>query len=278
ALGEATTMTTIINTEIDVCDPAEPQKFSITKGRVVFDNVSFAHPDDKKDVLFTKLNLDIKAGQKIGLVGHSGSGKTTLTKLLLRFMDTDTGSITIDGHNIRDIAQTDLRSSIAYVPQEPLLFHRTLAENIAYAKPDASLEEIRSAADKANALEFIERLPHGFDTVVGERGIKLSGGQRQRIAIARAILKDAPVLILDEATSALDSESEKSIQQALSQLMKGRTAIVIAHRLSTIRKLDRIIVMETGMIREDGDHQQLIDQGGIYAHLWHHQSGGLIEQ
>lgn len=278
ALGDAATMTAVVDTDIDVKDPVEPKPLIITKGEVVFDDISFAHPDDKKDVLFSKLSLHIKPGEKIGLVGHSGSGKTTLTKLLLRFMDTDTGQITIDGQDIKHVAQADLRQQVAYVPQEPLLFHRTLGENIAYAKPSASLDEIRAAADKANALDFIDRLPHGLNTMVGERGVKLSGGQRQRIAIARAIMKDSPILILDEATSALDSESEKLIQQALEELMKNRTAIVIAHRLSTIQRLDRIVVMEAGRIIEDGSHEQLLSSGGVYAQLWRHQSGGLIEQ
>lgn len=277
ALGDAATMTAIVDTQIDVDDPPQPEPLRIKKGKIVFDNVSFAHPDDKKDVLFSKLSLTIKPGQKIGLVGPSGSGKTTLTKLLLRFMDIDTGRIAIDGQDIRQVTQAELRQNIAYVPQEPLLFHRTIGENIAYAKPDASKEEICEAANKANALDFINRLPYGLNTIVGERGVKLSGGQRQRIAIARAIMKDAPILVLDEATSALDSESEKLIQDALAQLMEGRTAIVIAHRLSTIQRLDRIIVMEAGTIVEDGSHDKLLAAGGVYAKLWQHQSGGLLE-
>ena len=204
--------------------------------------------------------------------------KTTLTKLLLRFADIESGAITIDGTSIQDATQASLRKAIAYVPQEPLLFHRSLRDNIGYGRPDATEKDIEAAAKKANALEFIKQLPEGFDTLVGERGVKLSGGQRQRIAIARAILKDAPILVLDEATSALDSESEKLIQDALQELMKNRTSIVIAHRLSTIAKLDRIIVLEDGEIKEDGSHDGLIARGGVYAKLWAHQSGGFIEE
>ena len=184
----------------------------------------------------------------------------------------------VDGQDIKKVTQQSLREAIAYVPQEPLLFHRTLRENIAYGKQNASEKEVVEAARRAHALEFIERLPQGFDTLVGERGVKLSGGQRQRVAIARAILKDAPILVLDEATSALDSESEKLIQASLDELMKGRTSIVIAHRLSTIAKLDRIVVLEDGTIEEDGTHQQLIKQKGTYATLWSHQTGGFIDE
>ena len=200
-----------------------------------------------------------------------------MTRLLLRFSDIQAGAVTIDGQDIRAISQDDLRASIAYVPQEPLLFHRSIRENIAYGRPDASLEEIRAFAKRANAAGFIEGLSDGYETTVGERGVKLSGGQRQRIAIARAMLKNAPILVLDEATSALDSESEVLIQDALWKLMEGRTAIVIAHRLSTIQKMDRIVVMDNGRIIEQGSHRELINQKGTYAKLWAHQSGGFIE-
>ncbi|MBC7564627.1 ATP-binding cassette domain-containing protein, partial [Candidatus Saccharibacteria bacterium] len=213
-----------------------------------------------------------------GLVGASGSGKSTLLKLLMRFYDVDKGTITIDGQSIEQVTQKSLHENIAYVPQEPLLFHRTVMENIAYSKPGATIAEIHNAARQANALEFIEKLPKGFDTLVGERGVKLSGGQRQRVAIARALLKDAPILILDEATSALDSESEKLIQDALQKLMKNRTSIVIAHRLSTIAKLDRVIVLSDGVIAEEGTHQHLLAKKGTYAKLWAHQSGGFVEE
>jgi ATP-binding cassette subfamily B protein len=243
---------------------------------ITFKNTSYKYDDNDTKVL-KAINLSIPAGQKVGLIGHSGAGKTTISHLLLRFSDVSEGSIEIDGHDIRDITQTSLREHIAYVPQEPMLFHRTLRDNIAYGKPDATDAEVIQAAKQAHAYEFIKELPQQFDTLVGERGVKLSGGQRQRIAIARAILKDAPILVLDEATSALDSESEKLIQAALEKLMKGRTSIVIAHRLSTIAKLDRIITLDQGSIVEDGNHQELLARGGIYAKLWNHQSGGFIE-
>lgn len=245
---------------------------------VDFDNVRFRYSENKEDVL-KNMTLTIPAGQKVGLVGHSGAGKSTIVSLLLRFADVSSGSIKIGGHDIRtQLTQQSLRTHISYVPQEPMLFHRSLKENIAYGQPDASDEKIVEAARQANALEFIESLPNGFDTLVGERGVKLSGGQRQRIAIARAILKDAPILILDEATSALDSESEKLIQASLEELMKNRTSIVIAHRLSTIAKLDRIIVLDNGRIVEDGTHAELLKKNGAYAKLWSHQSGGFIEE
>lgn len=278
AFGDAEGMMEILATEPDVKDPQKPETSHIAKGAIVFDNVDFTHPDSRQDEsLFVGLNLTIKPSEKIGLVGHSGSGKTTLTKLLLRFNDIDNGAILIDGQNIANLRQEDLRRHIAYVPQEPLLFHRSIFENIAYGRPGATKKAVIEAAKKANALDFIEKLPLGFDTLVGERGVKLSGGQRQRIVIARAIIKDAPILVLDEATSALDSESEKLIQTALLELMKGRTTIVIAHRLSTIQRMDRILVLEKGAIVEQGTHQQLVKNKGIYQNLWQHQSGGFLE-
>jgi len=279
SLGDAREMTEILALKPGVTDPVHPESSKITKGAITFRDMSFTHPESSEEnALFQKLNLSIKPGEKIGLVGHSGSGKTSLTKLLLRFNDIDSGAILIDSQDISHITQDNLRSSIAYVPQEPLLFHRSIRENIAYGRPDASQEEIEAATRKANADSFIHSLPNGYETLVGERGVKLSGGQRQRIAIARAILKDAPILVLDEATSALDSESEKLIQSALWELMKGRTAIVIAHRLSTIQKMDRILVLEDGAIIEEGTHTELVKQGGTYATLWAHQSGGFIEE
>jgi ATP-binding cassette subfamily B protein len=275
--GDALPMAEILENAIIIRDPTKPEPVRIRKGSIAFDNVSFTYADSNEPLL-TDFSLKIPHGQRVGLVGHSGSGKTTLTNLLLRFSDVDSGQITIDSQNIARVNQTDLRSHIAYVPQQPLLFHRSLRENIAYGKPNARDKEIMAAADKANASEFIAKLPHGYETLVGERGVKLSGGQRQRVAIARAVLKDAPILVLDEATSALDSESEVLIQDALWQLMRGRTAIVIAHRLSTIQKMDRIIVMDNGRIVEDGSHTDLLKAKGTYAKLWAHQSGGFIEE
>jgi ATP-binding cassette, subfamily B, bacterial len=279
AFGDAQEMIEVLAIEPDVKDPPHPEPSRIKRGEIEFKATDFTHPDSREDeTLFANLHLKVQSGEKIGLVGPSGSGKTTLTKLLLRFSNVDGGEILIDGQNITHISQDDLRRSIAYVPQEPLLFHRTIGENIAYGNPHASEKMIIEAAKKAYAHEFIALLPNTYDTLVGERGVKLSGGQRQRIAIARAILKDAPILVLDEATSALDSESEKVIQSALWKLMEGRTAIVIAHRLSTIQKMDRIIVLDHGRIIEEGSHHALLKRGGTYAKLWKHQSGGFIKE
>jgi len=276
-IGDASPMIDSLDEAITLTDPKSPQPFNPKKGAIVFDNITFTH-DEKETALFKDFSLSIKAGEKVGLVGSSGSGKTSLTKLLLRFNDVESGSITIDGQRIDQVTQADLRSAIAYVPQEPALFHRTLSENIAYGKEGASEKDIEKAAKLSHAFSFISELPLGFDTLVGERGVKLSGGQRQRIAIARALIKDAPIILLDEATSALDSESEKLIQDSLVTLMQGRTSIVIAHRLSTISKLDRIIVLDNGKIIEDGSHESLLKQGGAYSRLWAHQSGGFIEE
>ncbi len=279
-IGDAGDMVEILLQVPDVQDLIEPETLRIQAGGVVFNNVDFDHEASSEissNKLFSNFNLNINPGERVGLVGHSGGGKTTLTKLILRFMDIESGEILIDGQNIAKISQDDLRKSITYVPQEPLLFHRTLKENISYGKTGASEEEIVQAAKVAHAHEFIKGLPHGYETLVGERGIKLSGGQRQRIAIARAMLKDAPILVLDEATSALDSESEMLIQDALWKLMKGRTAIVIAHRLSTIQRMDRIVVLEDGKVAEQGSHKELLEKNGVYARLWAHQSGGFLE-
>jgi ATP-binding cassette subfamily B protein len=275
-MGDASAMTKELKLEYDIKDKTA-NTLKAAKGKISFNDVTFAHDGGAGEGIFNNLTLTIKPGERIGLVGHSGSGKTTLTRLLLRFSDIDGGSISIDDQDIAEVTQQSLHQSIAYVAQEPLLFHRTLAENIAYGKPDATREQIIRAAKQAHAWEFIQKLPEGLETMVGERGIKLSGGQRQRVAIARALLKDAPILVLDEATSALDSESEKLIQESLDTLMQKRTSIVIAHRLSTIAQLDRIIVLEHGKIAEDGSHQELIAKKGIYASLWKHQSGGFIE-
>ena len=277
-IGNANDMVEILQTPTTLIDKSS-SKLEVASGKISMDKITFTHDEGQGDTLFHDFSLDIKPGEKIGLVGASGSGKTTLTKLLLRFADIDSGKITIDGQDISEVTQASLRAKIAYVPQEPLLFHRSVRENIAYGRPDATDAEIEEAAKKAGAYDFIVGLKDGFDTMVGERGIKLSGGQRQRVAIARAILKDAPILVLDEATSALDSESEALIQKSLKTLMENRTSIVIAHRLSTIAKLDRIIVLKNGKIVEDGSHDKLINKKrGVYAKLWARQSGGFIEE
>ncbi len=278
AFGDASDLTQIMQIEPEIKDVENPQRLHVKSGEIKFNNVTFAFSDAKSDPVFEKLSFEIDGGQKIGLVGHSGGGKTTVTGLVLRFLDIDEGTITIDGVDISKVTQDNLRKSVAYVPQEPLMFHRNIAENISYGKPKATQKEIETAAKKAHAHEFIKSLPDGYKTLVGERGVKLSGGQRQRVAIARAILKDAPILVLDEATSSLDSESEKHIQDALAIAMKDKTTIVIAHRLSTIQKLDRILVLEMGEIVEDGKHKDLVEADGIYSTLWAHQTGGFIEE
>lgn len=276
-IGESSPMIETLDSEVEVKDPVKPIKPNISNGKIEFNNVEFSH-EQAKSPIFKNFSLIINPGERVGLIGKSGSGKTSLTRILLRFSDIEEGAIYIDNQDISKLKQTDLRNNIAYVPQEPVLFHRSIKDNIAYGRPNATDEEIREAAKKANALDFIEILKDGFDTLVGERGVKLSGGQRQRIAIARAILKDAPVLILDEATSALDSENERLIQDAFDKLMKNRTSIVIAHRLSTISKLDRIIVLDDGQVIEEGTHDELINLKGTYAKLWSHQSGGFIKE
>lgn len=278
SLGDSAEMTEILQVEPDIKDPLSPEKIKMNRGEVVFDNVKFAYPENAENGLFENLRLKIKPGEKVGLVGPSGGGKTTITGLLLRAMDLDAGSITIDGQNIAKVKQSELRQHVAYVSQEPILFHRSLAENIGYGNLEAGQKEIEAVAKMANAHDFISKLPKGYQTLVGERGVKLSGGQRQRVAIARAMLKNAPILVLDEATSALDSESEVLIQDALWRLMEGRTAIVIAHRLSTIQKMDRIIVLDEGKVTEQGSHKDLLRLGGTYARLWEHQSGGFLEE
>jgi ATP-binding cassette subfamily B protein len=277
SLGDAAEMTEILGIEPEVKDPAKPAQLEMKRGEVRFNGVDFAYAENQEQPLFQGLNLKIKPGEKVGLVGPSGGGKTTITRLLLRFMDISGGEIAIDGQDITAVTQADLRSRIAYVSQEPILFHRSLAENIGYGDQSTDQQVIEGVAKMANAHEFIEKLPKGYETLVGERGVKLSGGQRQRVAIARAMLKNAPVLVLDEATSALDSESEVLIQDALWKLMEGRTAIVIAHRLSTIQRMDRIIVLDGGKIVEQGSHKELLAKNGMYAKLWAHQSGGFID-
>ncbi|MFM2339466.1 MAG: hypothetical protein RLZZ360_102 [Candidatus Parcubacteria bacterium] len=257
-----------------VTDQVGAKALQVRDGQIDFNQVLFNHESTE---VFTDFSLTIPAGQRLGLVGPSGAGKSTFVSLLLRQYDIESGAIEIDGQNIAAVTQDSLRAAIAVVPQEPALFHRTIRENIAYGKPDVTDEEVIAVAKKAHAHDFIETLPQGYDTLVGERGVKLSGGQKQRIAIARAMLKDAPILVLDEATSALDSESEVEIQKALHVLMAGKTVIAIAHRLSTLREMDRIIVLEEGKISEDGTHDSLLQFGGTYARLWSHQAGGFLE-
>lgn len=279
AFLQAVPMTQIFEEEAEVIDAPDAPKLQVTNGTIGFHDITFAYQDNtSNEEIFSGLSLHIKPGEHVGLVGPSGGGKTTLTRLLLRFEDIQDGTIQVDGQDIRGVTQASLRDAIGYVPQESLLFHRTIKENIAYGNPAAHEDAIEHAARLSHAHEFITKLPDGYNTVVGERGVKLSGGQRQRVAIARAILKDAPVLVLDEATSALDSESEKLIQAAFWELLKGRTALIIAHRLSTIQKMDRIIVLEGGKIAEEGSHKELILKDGVYAKLWAHQSGGFIEE
>jgi ATP-binding cassette subfamily B protein len=258
-----------------VVDAVEIQPFSPGDFAVELRNVSFRY-SSAQPPLFEDFSLRIEPNSRVGLIGRSGAGKTTLTRLLLRFVDVECGQILVGGQPIDRVPQAALRRAVGYVPQDPSMFHRSIADNIRVGRPGASDAEVRQAARLAHAAEFIEALPAGYQTLVGERGVKLSGGQRQRVAIARAMLKDAPILILDEATSSLDSESEGLIQEALWTLMARRTAIVIAHRLSTVRSMDRLIVLERGTIVEDGPHEALLSRGGLYASLWAHQSGGFL--
>jgi len=253
-------------------DRPDAKPAMIEEGEVRFDHVTFQYGKHSTP-LYNDFSVTIPAGQRVGLVGHSGSGKTTFVKLIQRLYDVNDGAIRIDGRDIREATQASLRSQIAIVQQEPILFHRSLAENIAYARPGATRQEIIEAAKLASAHDFIVSLPKGYETLVGERGVKLSGGERQRVAIARAFLADSPILILDEATSSLDSESEVLIQKAMERLMVGRTTIVIAHRLSTVRALDRLLVFDKGRIVEEGTHEELVRRdGGIYRRLFERQA------
>ncbi|MGF1751202.1 MULTISPECIES: ABC transporter ATP-binding protein [Vibrio] len=264
---------------IAIQDKPDAKPIVVDQGGIEFDNVSF-HYGENKGVI-SNLNLNIKPGEKVGLVGRSGAGKSTLVNLLLRFHDVEGGQIRIDGQTISEVTQDSLRSKIGMVTQDTSLLHRSIRENIMYGRPDATEEDLLSATKQAHANEFVETLTDpfgnvGYDAQVGERGVKLSGGQRQRIAISRVLLKNAPILILDEATSALDSEVEAAIQESLNELMEGKTVIAIAHRLSTIAAMDRLIVLDQGQVLEEGTHQELIKQKGVYAQLWAHQTGGFI--
>jgi len=260
---------------LGVEDKPDAGPIAIREGEIRFEHVTFSYDGHAKP-LYDDFSVRIAPGERVGLIGHSGSGKTTLIKLIQRLYDISGGRIMIDGQNIADVGQASLRGQIAIVQQEPVLFHRSLAENIAYARPGATRAEIERAARQASAHDFIAALPQGYETLVGERGIKLSGGERQRVAIARAFLADAPILILDEATSSLDSESEVLIQQAMERLMVGRTTVVVAHRLSTVRALDRLLVLDKGRIAEEGSHEKLIQlHNGLYRRLFERQALGL---
>ena len=284
-IGTATDGMKTLSNPIKVDDKPNANTLEVTQGSIEFKDIHFnygkAANETNRGPVMNGLNLNIKPGEKIGLVGRSGAGKSTLVNLLLRFYDTDSGTIKIDGQNITDVSQESLRRYIAMVTQDTSLLHRSVKDNILYGRPDATEAEMLNAAKQAKALDFISELEDskgnkGFDAQVGERGVTLSGGQRQRIAIARVLLKNAPILILDEATSALDSEVEAAIQASLDDLMTGKTVIAIAHRLSTIAQMDRLIVLDNGGVVEQGSHDKLIAQGGIYAGLWAHQTGGFI--
>ena len=275
-VGTVNQALSIINQPLQIKDCDNAKDLKITRGEIIFENVGFSY--DNSSALFCDKNITIKSGQKIGLVGQSGGGKTTFVNLILRLFDVEQGRILIDGQNISSISQNSLRASIGVIPQDPSLFHRTLLQNISYGCENASEPEIIAAAKKAHAHEFIETLPESYNSLVGERGVKLSGGQRQRIAIARAFLKNAPILILDEATSQLDSINENLIQESLVNLMEQKTTIVIAHRLSTLQHMDRILVFDSGKIVEDGSHQELLALNGFYKKLWEAQVGGFLNE
>lgn len=274
AYSSASEMVAMLEMAHDIRDVDGAHVLAVARGGIRFDHVGFRFHEDTP--VLQNFDLTIAPAEKVALVGPSGAGKSTITKLLLRLYDVQEGVIMIDGHDIKQVTQESLRFAIAFVPQEPILFHRSLMDNIRYGRRDATDEEVIEAAKLAHCHEFIAHFPQGYKTFVGERGVKLSGGERQRVAIARAILKNAPILMLDEATSSLDSNSELLIQDALKTLMRGKTVIVIAHRLSTIMNMDRIITIKDGRIVEEGTHAELVARNGLYAELWHHQAGGFI--
>lgn len=257
-------------------DAPDAQPLEVLQGRITFERVRFRYPTS--ELIFDEQSIDIQAGQKVGLVGYSGSGKSTFVNLILRLFDVESGQILIDGQSVASVTQESLRQAIGMIPQEPMLFHRSLRDNIRYGRPEASDADIQKAAQQAYADAFIERLPQGYASLVGERGVKLSGGQRQRIAIARVFLKNPPILILDEATSQLDSVTESQIQASLLRLMEGKTTLVVAHRLSTLLHMDRILVFESGNIVQDGCHRGLLAQEGLYKTLWDAQVGGFLPE
>jgi ATP-binding cassette subfamily B protein len=278
SINEMAELVALHGQKLGVMDRPGARRLAVGGGEIRFDAVDF-HYGDHTGPLFDQLSVTIAAGERVGLVGHSGSGKSSFVRLLQRLHDVTGGRILIDGQDIAGVTQDSLRAQLAIVPQEPILFHRSLAENIAYARPDATMDEIEAAARLANADRFIARLPQGYRTMVGERGVKLSGGERQRVAIARAFLADAPVLLLDEATASLDSESEAAIQDAMDRLIVGRTTIVVAHRLSTIRSMDRILVFADGRVVEEGSHASLVTRtGGAYRRLFERQALGLLTE
>jgi ATP-binding cassette subfamily B protein len=273
SLGIAKQALSLMKDPQDILDIPNAQSLLVQGGEIVFENVFFQHGEKN---LFSHQNVHIRKGEKVGLVGYSGAGKSTFVNLILRFYPLKHGRILIDGQDISEVTLESLRKQVSLIPQDPLLFHRTLEENIRYGRIEASREEVIAAAKLAHADEFIQKLPKGYDSLVGERGTKLSGGERQRIAIARAFLASAPILILDEATSSLDSVTEKHIQQSLQELMHNRTCILIAHRLSTLDQMDRLLVFHEGKIIEEGSHHKLLSKKGHYARLWQMQAGGFL--
>jgi ATP-binding cassette subfamily B protein len=268
----------LLDTPPAIVEREHPERLPRARGEIVFDRVEFRYPSRQGDLpVLDGVSLRVAPGETLGIAGPTGAGKSTVIKLLLRFYDVTGGAVRLDGHDVRDLALSDLRHNVALVSQDVYLFHGTVRENIAYVTPDAPIEDVVRAAQLAQLHDFVASLPQGYETLVGERGVKLSGGQRQRLSIARAILKDAPILILDEATSSVDTETERAIQQSLRTITAGRTALVIAHRLSTIRHADRILVLRDGKVAEEGHHDDLLARGGTYADLWHIQSGELEE-